>query len=553
MNNTMNHLKWWQNTIVYEAYPSSFMDSNDDGYGDLKGVITKLDYLQELGVGAIWLTPVYGSPMGDNGYDVSDYYDINPRYGTMADMDELIAEAKKRNIRIVMDLVFNHTSNECEWFKESSASRDNAKSDWYIWRDAKEDGSAPNNWRGIFGGSAWTWCQARQQYYLHTFADFQPDVNWENPELRKALFDIANFWLDKGVGGFRVDAVTYIKKPEVFADGPADPADGMYSVHDATANTPGILDFLHEFKTNVQEGHDIFTVGEANGVPPEELKEWVGSEGVFDMIFEFSHVNVQFVGGEIWSKTKKWKLTELKKAFTDSQKSTADNGWYPVFMENHDQPRCMSHFLPDDADQVLGAKALGTIVMTLRGTPFLFEGQELGMTNVNRPSIDDYNDLSTHNQYRMALGYGFSEEEALKAVWKYSRDNARTPMQWNSEVNAGFSKGTPWLAVNANYETINAEAEEKDENSVLHYYRKLKQLREEHSALITGDYQEMFAESEEVYAFTRSNEDEKLMIVVNFTGHAVSYEPVEGTVLLSNYGETETGKLQPYQAVCMKL
>lgn len=550
----MKPLKWWQNTIVYEAYPSSFMDSNNDGYGDLNGLTGKLDYLASLGVGAIWLTPIYGSPMGDNGYDVSDYYSINPRYGTMEDMDRLIAEADKRNIKIVMDLVFNHTSDQCEWFLESKKDRTNPKNDWYIWRDAAEDGGAPNNWRGIFGGSAWTWCEERQQYYMHTFADFQPDVNWENPDLRQALYDIANFWVNKGVGGFRVDAVTYIKKPSDFSDGPAEAYDGMSPVHDMTANTEGILDFLHEFKEKVQEGHDIFMVGEANGVPPEELKAWVGEDGVFNMIFEFSHVNVQFSGGEIWCRTKDWKLTELKKCFTDSETSTADNGWYPVFLENHDQPRCVSHFLPDGADPVMGAKALGMLVMTLRGTPFLFEGQELGMPNVNRASIDEYNDISSHNQYRTALAQGFSEEEALACVWKYSRDNARTPMQWNASANGGFSEGTPWLSVGSSYLTVNAEAEEKDPDSVLSWYRALNAMRKEHPVFIDGTYEELMADSEEIYAYRRENEEETAVILINFTGSPAAYSTdltQNGTLIISNVKERAEGILQPYEAICV--
>ena len=549
----MNHLKWWQNTIVYEVYPSSFQDSDDDGYGDLKGIASRLDYLKSLGVGAIWLTPVYGSPMGDNGYDVSDYYSVNPRYGTMEDMDLLIKEAGKRGIRIVMDLVFNHTSDQCEWFLESRKDRTNDKKDWYIWRDPAPDGGVPNNWRGIFGGSAWTWCEERKQYYLHTFADFQPDVNWANPEVRNALYDIANFWVDKGAGGFRLDAVTYIRKPDVFSDGPADAYDGMSPIHDMTANTPGILDYLHEFKEKVQKGHDIFTVGEANGVPAEELKEWVGDEGVFDMIFEFSHVNVQFSNGEVWCHTKDWKLTELKKALTSSQRSTSEHGWCPVFFENHDQPRCVSHFMPENADPVLGAKAIGMLMMTLRGTPFLFEGQELGMPNVNRASIKEYNDISSHNQYHTALAQGFSEEEALKCVWRFSRDNARTPMQWDASENAGFTKGTPWLSPGSSFPEINVLKEDADPSSVLNWYRTLAEKRKEYAVLVNGSYNEILSDSEEIFAYVRENSSQKAVILVNFTGNTVLYDKqiTDGmNLMITNYDHTEHGILQPYEAVC---
>ncbi|MBQ0098237.1 MAG: alpha-glucosidase [Oscillospiraceae bacterium] len=548
-----SNLKWWQKTIVYEAYPSSFKDTDGNGYGDLQGLISELDHLASLGVGAIWLTPVFASPMGDNGYDVADYYSINPLYGTMDDMDELIAKAKEKNIRIVMDLVFNHTSNESEWFKESSKSKDNEKSDWYIWRDAKEDGSAPNNWRSIFGGSAWTYSESRGQYYMHTFADFQPDVNWENPNVRKALIDVAKYWVDKGVGGFRLDAITYIKKPTDFSDGEPDGVDNMVAIHSMTANTDGILDFLHEFKENVQNGTDIFMVGEANGVPAEQLSSWVGNTGVFDMIFRFDLVNLQFVEGEVWSNTKEIKLSDIKRVLSEEQKLTADNGWCPVFLENHDQPRSINHFLSEDADPVEGAKALAMLLMTLRGTPFLFEGEEIGMTNVNRASIDEYNDISTLNQYKTALENGLSEDEALKCVQKLSRDNARSPMQWNQEEHAGFTTGKPWLPVNDNYKTVNVDVESKDEKSVLSWYKKLNDLRQKNEVLLDGKYTEILADSEEIFAYTRENGSQKATILINFTGKDVTYDKSlvdEKAQVTSSYGETQIGTLKPFEAVC---
>ena len=344
-------MKWWQKTAAFELYPKSFLDTTGSGTGDLKGIIRKLDYLASLGIGIVWITPVFRSPMVDNGYDVADYYSIDPSYGTMEDMDELFAEAKKRNIRIVLDLVYNHTSEQNAWFIESRRDRTNPKADWYIWRDAKEDGSAPTNWRGIFGGSAWTWCEERKQYYLHTFAEQQPDLNWANPEVRQELYRIANFWIDKGAGGFRVDAISYVRKPDVFKDGEPDGEDGMVSVHDMTANTPGILEYLYEFRQNVSEGKDIFTVSEANGVKANELKYWVGEHGAFDMLFEFSHVNLEFKGVETWCKPDPWKLADLKKALRDSQEATKDNGWYPIFFENHDKPRSISHYFPEDAEE----------------------------------------------------------------------------------------------------------------------------------------------------------------------------------------------------------
>ena len=545
-------LKWWQNTLVYEAYPSSFKDTDGNGYGDIPGITSELDYLASLGVGAIWITPIFASPMKDNGYDVSDYFSINPLYGTMEDVETLIAEADKRNIKIVMDMVFNHTSDECEWFKESSSGKDNDKSDWYIWADAKEDGSAPNNWRGIFGGSAWTWSETRQQYYLHTFADFQPDLNWENPDVRNKLFEVANFWVDKGVGGFRVDAVTYIKKPNPMVDGEVDAADNMAGIHKMTANTEGILDFLHEFKEKVQDGTDIFVVGEANGVPNEQLSDWVGENGVFDMIFSFDLVNIQFANGEYWYNTKDFNLTEFKKIIGHLQ--TDDNGvWNPVFLENHDQPRSVNHFLKGDADPVNGAKALAMLLMTLRGTPFIYQGEELGMTNVNRDTIEEYNDISSHNQYKMALENGLNEAEALACVQRFSRDNARSPMQWDTTDNAGFTSGKPWLAVADNYLTVNAATEDADETSVLNWYRKLNELRQEHPVFIDGSFTELREDSEELYEYIREDENEKILVVINFTGHEVDFIPDNsGTIefLISSYGDDNGGILRPYEAMC---
>ena len=547
----MKATHWWQNTAVYQIYPKSFNDTHGKGTGDLRGITEKLDYLRSLGASALWLTPVYPSPMVDNGYDISDYCGIHPDFGTLADMEELIAEAKKRDMRIVMDLVYNHTSDQHPWFLESKKSRTNAKSDWYIWRDAKEDGSAPTNWRGIFGGSAWTYSEERGQYYLHTFAEAQPDLNWENPEVREALFAAANFWLAKGVGGFRIDAITYIKKPAVFTDGEPDAADGMTSVHDMTANTPGILDFLHEFRARVFDGHDIFTVGEANGVTPEELPLWVGENGVFSMLFEFSHVLVPYEGGECWHKALPWPLTKLKRALTASQHATAKEGWFPIYFENHDRARSVNYFFPKGADKKLAAKALAAVLFTLRGTPFIYEGEELGMTNVAWDSIDAYDDISSHGQYALALEDGFSKEEALGFVHFNSRDNARTPMQWTAEKHAGFTSGTPWLPVNENYPTLNAAAEEKDADSVLHFYRHLAKLRETIPALLDGVYEELLEENEQIYAFSRTLGKTRIKTAVNFSTKdaALPADFLRGTRLAGSYADAPTTSLRPLEAV----
>ena len=534
---------WWKAKSVYQIYPKSFLDTNGSGTGDLRGIIGKLDYIKSLGVGAIWLTPVYVSPMVDNGYDIADYTAIDPRFGTLDDFDALIAEAKARDIKIVMDLVFNHTSDRHEWFLESKSSKTNPKADWYIWRDEK------TNWRSIFGGSAWEFCEERGQYYLHTFATAQPDLNWENPDVRRAIYDAANFWLDRGVGGFRIDAIVYIKKPKIFVDGVPD-ADGTCSVHNMTANTAGILDFLHEFKREVFDGRDIFTVGEANSVKPEELPEWVGERGVFDMLFEFSHVNVMFNNGdEVWHHSHPIRLSEFKKALTDSQKATA-NSWYPIYFENHDKPRSVNNFFPHGSDKKLAAKALATILFTLRGTPFIYQGEELGLTNAPFDSIDAYDDISSRGQYDLARADGLSDKEALRFVQKFSRDNARTPMQWNSSKNAGFTSGEPWLPVHKDFKTCNVEIEARDSDSVLNFYRKLSAFRNSSEVLIYGEYEELYPSNEELYIFTRTLGDKKICTVVNFTTHKVAFpaQITGGKKILGNYAD-EKSYLRPTEAI----
>ncbi len=545
-------MKWWQKTIAYELYPKSFLDTEGQGTGTIRGIIEKLDYLSSLGIGAVWLTPVCRSPMVDNGYDIACYTEIDPSYGTMADMEELFARAKEHGIRIVIDLVFNHSSDQNPWFLASKQDRTNPYSDWYIWRDAKPDGSAPTNWRGIFGGSAWTWCQERGQYYLHTFAAQQPDLNWANPKVRKALYEAANFWVDKGAGGFRVDAITYIRKPDVFADGIPDGEDGMVSVHDMTANTPGILDYLHEFKREVSDGHDIFTVAEANGVSADELKYWVGKDGAFDMLFEFSHINLEFKGVETWCRPDPWTLKDLKRALVNSQDATRDNGWYPVFFENHDKPRCIDHFFPETQYPERAAKLMGMLLYTLRGTPFLFQGQELGFRNVKWPSIDLYNDISSYGQYDFALKEGGSEESALACVHAFSRDSARTPMQWDDSLHAGFTSGTPWLPVHEDYQTMNAAAEDRDPDSVLNWYRKLAEIRQSTPVLSEGDFAELLADSETMFAYCRTREDRKAVILTNFSSEPAEYDTALTAgmyVVLSNVSGHEEGILQPLEAV----
>lgn len=543
-------LTWWQSGAVYQVYPKSFLDTDGSGTGDIKGITSKLDYLHGLGVNAVWITPVYPSPMVDNGYDISDYTAIGENFGTMKDFDELMREAGKRGIKIVMDLVFNHCSDKHKWFQESKSSLNNPKADWFIWRDPKPNGEPPTNWRSIFGGSAWEFSPERKQYYLHTFAKQQPDLNWANPQVRHALYDAAKFWLAKGVGGFRVDAITYIKKPEVFADGKPDADDGTVNVHTMTANQPGILDYLHEFKREVEGDNDIFTVGEANGVKADELALWVGENGVFDMLFEFSHVTLPLGKAEIWCHPIDWKLTDLKRAISDSQKATQSNGWYPAFFENHDQPRSVNHFLPEGADPVKGAKVLGAVLLTIRGTPFIYQGEELGMTNYDWRTIDEVDDIQTRGQYELALKEGFSPEEAMKFVRYFTRDNARTPMQWNAEKNSGFTEGRPWLPVNKNYISVNAESEAVDSESVLSWYKRLLELRRTNPVLTMGSYREILTESEEVFCFVREYEGHEIVTVANFSMNVVKLpESLTGRkLILSSEKEIDVEELKPLEA-----
>ena len=545
-------MEWWKKTIVYECYPKSFCDTKDQGSGTIKGITSKLDYLKSLGVGAIWITPVYSSPMVDNGYDVADYYAIDPLYGDMADMDELIGEAKKRDIRIVMDLVFNHSSDKCAWFIESASSRDNPKADWYVWRDPKEDGSAPSNWRALFGGSAWKWCEARKQYYLHSFAAEQPDLNWENKEVRKALFDVANFWVDKGIGGFRVDAISYIKKPEVFLDGEVDGADGLADLNKIGRNKEGILDFLKEFRKEVREGKDIFLVGETNSVDVKQLKKWVGEDGVFDMVIEFTHISPEFRNNEKWCEPEEWTLKDLKRNIISFQYAINDEGWLPIYFENHDKPRLVSHYFRDDIDKKKAAKLMAVLQMCLRGTPFIYQGQEIGMSNVAYADINDYDDISSYTQYELALAEGYSKQEALAGVHNFSRDNCRTPMQWDDGEFAGFSKAKPWLAVNDNYKDVNVKRQEEDSSSVLNFYRELNRLRNKHQALIKGKFRSYEDESDEVFIFDRTDEEETIRILLNFMDYEVKIDPKyedDMDLLLCSEEDHEKGRLKPLEAL----
>lgn len=553
--------KWWHKSIVYQIYPRSFYDSNGDGVGDLKGVIQKLDYLKELGIDVIWLSPVYQSPMDDNGYDISDYHAIAEEFGTMEEMEQLIEESKKREIKIIMDLVVNHTSDEHAWFMESKSGRSNPKRNWYIWKDAK-DGTPPNNGRSIFGGSAWEYDEATEQYYLHVFSRKQPDLNWENAEVRQAVYKMIRWWLDKGISGFRVDAITFIKKNRDFPDILADSEDGLAPIAEVSLNQEGIHAFLSELKRNTFSHYDILTVAEAPGVHPDELPKYVGEDGHFNMLFEFDHVDLDLDKEGKWYQPKEWTLLELKSAITKSQNVYNQMGWGALYLENHDQPRSLNKFIKEEDMGVIPAKMLASFYFFLKGTPFIYQGQEIGMTNVSFPSIGDYDDIASHDQYQAAIKEGYSPEDALKAIWRRSRDNARTPMHWDDTENAGFTKGNPWLKVNRNFKTINVENGLQDPQSLLCFYKNLIRLRKdsEYSDVITyGDYQAIWEEKPDVFAYIRKYENQKILVIGNFYGMETRIAldlPVK-KVIVSNYEDLPEDfnclKMRPYESLVLEL
>ena len=556
-------LKWWQKTLVYEVYVKSFLDTRGAGTGTIAGSPPSSITCNRWGGRPVADARVR-SPMVDNGYDVSDFCAIDPSFGTMDDMDRLIAQAGQRGIRIVLDLVLNHTSEECPWFMASAASRTGAYADWYIWRDPAPDGGAPTNWRSVFGGPAWEYVPARGQYYLHTFAKEQPDLNWENPAVRDAMCQVGTFWLDRGAGGFRIDSVSYLKKP-AFTDGPADGTDGLAGIDLACANTPGVLDFVKEFYTRVLAGRDVFAVGEANRVRARELAQWVGRARALDMVFEFSHLQLIMGDGEVWCRAPAWQLADLKRVLADDERRTARQGWLPVFFECHDQPRAVSNFFAPCVDRQAAAKALACVLLTLRGTPFIYQGQELGLTNAQWPGLSSFDDGLTRGQYQRARDEGFSADAALDVVRRFSRDNARTPMQWNGGPNAGFTTGTPWLPVHADYRQQNAAGEDADLCSVLNWYRFLACLRLEHSELVDGDFHLLLRTDAQVFAYARENRTARAVVLVNFTDAPATYRAslVGGMRLIADFraavdaqpgsaaGATETlpGVLAPLQAV----
>lgn len=540
--------KWWHDKIVYQIYPKSFMDSNNDGTGDLRGIISKLDYLKELGIGIIWLSPVYESPMDDNGYDISNYKAVAPEFGTMKDMEELIAEADKRNIKIVMDLVVNHTSDEHPWFVESKKSKDNKYRDYYVWRDGK-DGREPSDVRSFFSGSAWQYDEEAGQYYLHLFSKKQPDLNWDNASLREEIYEMMNFWLDKGVSGFRMDVIELIGK---------DIDKGILG------NTEKTHEYIREMHERTFGRFDSFTVGETGGATIERAKLYSNPDRKeLDMVFQFQHIGLDEQRGKSKWDLKKLDLIELKDVLSKWQTELGNEGWNSLYWNNHDQPRIVSRWGNDKEYRVESAMMLGTILHFMKGTPYIYQGEEIGMTNACFKNINQYKDIETLNIYKERIEAGFSHEDIMKSILTKGRDNARTPMQWNSEANGGFTKGKPWLEVNKNYVNINVEKVLKDTDSVFHYYKKLVNFRKNNDLIVYGDYELINREDPQVFSYIRKYNNERLLVICNFYGTEVDFKLPENVtytkkeIIISNYDavdhDIENFTLAPYEACAYRL
>ena len=551
--------KWWHDKVAYQIYPKSFLDTNGDGIGDLAGILSKLDYLKGLGIDILWLSPIYPSPFADQGYDISDYYGIARQFGTMEQFDELLAQAKKRDMHIIMDLVINHCSNEHEWFRKALADPEGEYADYFYFRRGK-NGNPPSNLRSYFGGSCWEPVPGTDKYYFHMFAKEQPDLNWENPVVRQKLYDMVNWWLDKGLAGFRIDAIINIKKDLSFPDYPADGPDGLAMCTKMVDSVEGVGDFLADLKTHTFARHDAFTVAEVFNMKPEELKCFIGDDGYFSTMFDFS-AHILSNGAHGWYDAPDIDFTRWRNVIFQSQLETQGIGFKANIIENHDEPRGVSRFLPDYARNPMGKKMLGTVSLLLRGISFIYQGQEIGMTNAHWGSIGEFNDINTKDQYRVALDAGLTEQQALAACEKMSRDNARTPMQWDSSPNAGFTTGTPWLKVNDNYPEINVAAQENDPDSVLNYYRRLTALRKspEYRQLFTyGKFRPAFEKSHRILAYYREKDNQRVLVAANF-GRETQHLHLTGAVkktLLTNSGREITGSamtLAPSEVVVLEL
>jgi oligo-1,6-glucosidase len=551
---------WWKESVVYQIYPRSFCDSNGDGIGDLNGITEKLPYLKELGIDVIWLSPVYQSPNDDNGYDISDYREIMTEFGTMEDFERMLARAHTLGIKIMMDLVVNHTSYEHAWFVESRSSKENPYRDYYIWREAK-DGKEPNNWGSCFGGSAWQYDEKTEMYYLHLFSKKQPDLNWDNPAVRREVFDMMNWWCEKGIDGFRMDVISMISKEPGLPDGiEGESGYGDFEPH--VANGPHVHEYLQEMNREVLSKYDLITVGECAGVTTDEAKRYASATGKeLNMVFQFEHMNLDDGASGKWSHNK-IRLTELKQVMSRWQTELEGVAWNSLYWCNHDQPRIVSR-LGDDSEayREISAKMLATCLHMMQGTPYIYQGEELGMTNYPFASMDDFRDIEGINAYRELTEKGVATEaEMFDYVCYKGRDNARTPMQWDDSSEAGFTTGTPWIAVNPNYRTINAKEQLAREDSVFHYYQKLIALRKANPIIVYGSYELLLPDSEDLYVYMRSYENQRLLVVCNFTAQAQVFQLPEdfagkgAKVLISNYDREEVGdtlELQAYEACCL--
>jgi len=552
---------WWRSAVVYQIYPRSFADSDGDGVGDIPGIISRLDHVAALGVDVIWLSPVYRSPQDDNGYDIADYQDVDPTFGTLADLERLFDAVHERGMRIVMDLVVNHTSDEHPWFVESRSSSDNPRRDWYWWRPPRAGheggtpGAEPTNWASFFSGPAWEWDEASGEYYLHLFSRKQPDLNWENPAVRHAVYDMMRWWLDKGIDGFRMDVINMISKAPGLPDATPVTTDRYQYGGEHFLNGPRLLEFLGEMKEQVLSKVDILTVGETPGVSTGHALAMTDAEaGALSMVFQFEHMALDAAAEDSSGRAsiRKWSLLELKEIMTRWQRDLEGRGWNSIYLCNHDQPRSVSRFGNDGPFRVESAKMLATFIHMLQGTPYVYQGEEIGMTNVAFESIDDYRDIQTLNLYREMIDEkGMAPEELMPIVHAKSRDNARTPMQWSAGTNAGFTEGTPWIKVNPNYKEINVEQALADPNSIFYYYQKLIRLRKEHPVIVYGRYDLILDEDEAVYAFTRTGEHEQLLVILNFTGETPIFTLPQGMafkskeLIISNYPAQAADEGQP--------
>ncbi len=537
--------KWWHSSVVYQIYPRSFKDSNNDGIGDINGIIEKLDYLKELGIDVIWLSPVYKSPNDDNGYDISDYCDIMDEFGTMDDMDRLLDEGNKRGIKIVMDLVVNHTSDEHKWFIEARKSKDNEYRDYYVWRDGFND-KEPNDLESMFSGSAWELDKQTNQYYLHLFSKKQPDLNWENPKVRNEVYKMMNYWIDKGIGGFRMDVIDLI---------------GKLPDKKITANGPKLHEYIQEMNRETLRDKDLLTVGETWGATPEIGKMYSDpARNELSMIFQFEHIMLDQEGEEKWD-LKQLNLLDLKRILSKWQTALGDEGWNSLFWNNHDLPRIVSRWGNDKEYRVKSAKMLATLLHGMKGTPYIYQGEELGMTNVKFDNIEDYNDIESLNMYKERISKGYKHEEIMESIYAKGRDNARTPIQWDDSEYGGFSTSKPWLAVNKNYKYINAKNCLKDNDSIFYHYKKLIEIRKSNETIIYGDYNLLCEDDKNIFAYTRKLDGDTILVVCNFynietkINYEGDYESLE--ILISNYSDSSINlsnlKLRPYEAIMYRI